>query len=252
VKRLIAEAISGLAGRAGYTILPTWRLANRDFADTLGGLLRHFEVDCVIDVGANDGAYAQFLRLEVGYSGLILSFEPVSALATKCRAASANDPDWHVFGFALGNEECETEINVSSHSTFSSLLPAVASPPAAMADLISVSHQEVVVVHRLDTVLPDLQRRHEFQNPYLKADTQGFDLAVFEGAGTLLDLMVAVQTELSFRPLYQGMPEWRTVLDTLESRRFSVSTMFPVNHDASFRAIEFDCILVNERFATRS
>jgi FkbM family methyltransferase len=252
MKRQIVKGLADLAERAGYSILPTWRMVNRDFAEKLAVLLKHFEVDCVIDIGANDGGYGKFLRLEVGFTGLILSFEPVSAQAARCRAAAIQDPNWHVFAFALGNEECETEINVSSHSTFTSLLPAVESPPEAMTDLMSVSHREVVVVHRLDGVLPDLQHRHGFKRPYLKTDTQGFDLAVFDGAGDLLATMVGVQTELSFRPLYQGMPGWRTVLDILESRHFSVSNMFLVNHDASLRAVEFDCILMNERFATRS
>lgn len=250
LKDRIMRTVARSAKSAGYTILPTWKVANWGLAGLLRDLLEQYHVDCILDVGANDGGYARFLRLEAGYTGLILSFEPVAALAAACRAAAANDPDWHVFGFALGDVEHETEINVATYSQFTSLLPAVASPPAAITDLMAISHSETVKVRRLDMILSDLQRTHGFTKPYLKVDTQGFDLAVLKGASDFLDSVVALQTELSFRPLYQGSPGWRTTLDFLEARRFSVSNMFAINNDASLRAIEFDCVLVNDRFAT--
>jgi FkbM family methyltransferase len=249
--RRIADVTARLLAKVGYTLVPTWRLHNRPLANHLARLLKQCDIDCVIDVGANDGGYVRFLRTEVGYRGLVLSFEPVAALAAKCRDDAAADPNWKVFQYAIGNEEGEAEINVASYSQLSSILQPTASPPEAMVDLMAISHREVVQVRRLDSVLPDLQRSHGFRRPYLKIDTQGFDLAVVEGAGDVLQTMIAAQTELSFRPIYQGMPGWRTVLDVLEARQFAVSNMFAINTDASLRVIEFDCILVNERFSTR-
>jgi FkbM family methyltransferase len=251
LKREKKGAAVRLAERIGYTVLPTWRLHNRELAAHLRKLFKQFDVDCVIDVGANDGGYARFLRLEVGYTGLLLSFEPVSALAATCRTAAANDPNWHIFDCAIGNENTETEINVAAYSKFSSLLPAAESLPDAMSALMATSHKEVVKVRRLDHVLPELRRTHGYKRPYLKVDTQGFDLAVLEGAGDLMQTMVAAQTELSFRPIYKGMPSWRTVMDVLEAHRFSVSNMFAISMDAGLRAIEFDCVVVNDRFVTK-
>jgi FkbM family methyltransferase len=248
----ITRTVALWAKSAGYTILPTWKVANWGLAGLLRELLKQYQVDCIIDVGANDGGYARFLRLEAGYNGLILSFEPVAALAAACREAAANDPNWHVFGLALGDAEYETEISVASYSQLTSLLPTVASPPPAMMGLMAIDYRETVEVRRLDMILSDLRRTHGFKKPYLKVDTQGFDLAVLKGAGDFLETMVAVQTELSFRPLYQGSPGWRTTLDFLEACRFSVSNMFAINADASLRAIEFDCVMVNDRFATRA
>ncbi|WP_428485681.1 FkbM family methyltransferase [Rhodopila sp.] len=239
-----------LLERVGYTLVPTWRLHDRALAQHLGKLLKQFEVDCVIDIGANDGGYVRFLRAEVGYDGLILSFEPLPALAAKCRAA--RDPHWQVFEYACGTEDSETEINVAAYSQFSSLLPTVASPPEAFTDMMTIRHRETVQLRRLDGLLPELQRLNGYKRPYLKVDTQGFDLAVLEGAGNLLEAMIAVQTELSFCPIYQGMPGWRTVLDVLEAKRFSVSSMFAISVDASLRAIEFDCILINDRYVTNT
>jgi FkbM family methyltransferase len=250
--RGLKNATAQLLEKAGYTALPTWRLANRALAIHLRQVLAKFEIDCVIDIGANDGGYARLLRTEVGYRGLVLSFEPIAALAAECRNAAAADPNWKVFDYAIGDESRTVEINVTSNSSFSSLLPPVDSPPEAMADLMSISRRESIQMRRLDEVLPELQRIHGFRRPYLKIDTQGFDLAVIEGSGALLETMFAMQTELSYRPIYQGMPAWRTVLDVLEARRFAVSNMFAISTDASLRAIEFDCVLINERFADRT
>jgi FkbM family methyltransferase len=252
LKRHLAKLATSLAKKMGYTILPTWRMESRELVEHLRTLFAMFEVDCVIDVGANDGGYARLLRHEVGYSGLLLSFEPVATLAARCRATAATDPNWLVFDYAAGNDDREAEINVSVYSKLSSMLPRATSIPEDMAALIVPSHTEIVQVRRLDHVLPDIQRNFGFERPYLKVDTQGFDLAVLEGAGELLPTMVAAQTELSFLPLYKDMPDWRTVIDALELRHFAISGMFPISLDKSMRAIEFDCVLINERFAVES
>ena len=51
-------------------------------------VLERFSVDCVFDVGANDGQYATQLRKKVGYKGLIISFEPIPESAQIIREKS--------------------------------------------------------------------------------------------------------------------------------------------------------------------
>src|SRR5258708_7328948 len=57
-------------------------------------LLLHLDVDCVFDVGANTGQYAAMLRREVGFQGLIISFEPIPKVARALRAVAKGDPLW--------------------------------------------------------------------------------------------------------------------------------------------------------------
>ena len=55
-----------------------------------------FEVDCVFDVGANVGQYAERI-FSTHYPGVVVSFEPnPDAIAVLERKAAAN-PRWRVF-----------------------------------------------------------------------------------------------------------------------------------------------------------
>lgn len=86
-------------------------------------------------------------------------------------------------------------------------------------------------------------------HPYLKLDTQGFDLEVLMGASSLLPNVCALQTEASVRAIYDGMPDYRETLDYLSKSGFALSHSFPVCHDRALRLVEFDCVAVNSSFA---
>lgn len=247
--RLIKNAFSEVLAHAGYSLVPTWRLANRPMARHLGRLFAQYDVDCVIDVGANEGGYAKFLRQEVGYRGLIHSFEPISRLAENCRKLAQGDPMWRIHQYALGEIPGNANINVMKSSEFSSFLEPMTEFTSVFQNVNTVDHTECVSVQTLESVMPVLQNDSLVRHPYLKIDTQGFDMAVIRGAGKTLDSLIAVQTELSFRPLYRNMAGWQDVIDLLQKRGFDVSNMFAVSIDTDLRALEFDCILLNSRFA---
>ena len=55
--------------------------------------LQSRSVDCVLDVGANEGQFGRWLRNH-GYSGRIISFEPISAAYQLLLAEAAGDVSW--------------------------------------------------------------------------------------------------------------------------------------------------------------
>src|SRR5262249_39212648 len=69
-------------------------------------------VDLVLDVGANVGQFGAQLR-EYGYTGEILSFEPLEEVFATLAANVAADPKWTARKLALGVERGRTEVNVS-------------------------------------------------------------------------------------------------------------------------------------------
>ena len=85
------------------------------------------------------------------------------------------------------------------------------------------------------------------QSTYLKIDTQGFDLQVIEGARQSLSLVAAVQTEVSVRPIYQGMPGFIEVYSALDAMGFDLTGLYPVTRDSFLRLVELDCVMVNRR-----
>ena len=86
-------------------------------------------VDLVLDVGANDGEYAISLR-RLGYTGRIVSFEPLPDAAAALRARHANDTSWSSYEVALGDTAGEAELRIAGNSASSSLLPMLPSHEA--------------------------------------------------------------------------------------------------------------------------
>jgi FkbM family methyltransferase len=164
-------------------------------------LLRHYQVDLVLDVGANTGQYAGTLRNDVRYAGRIVSFEPVSSAYKTLSQAAADDSLWEVNNCALGDVAGIVEINVAGNSQSSSLLGML---PAHLDSAPESQYvgREKIEVKRLDSIFQALAAASK--HTYLKVDTQGFERNVIDGARSVLNRIGTIQLELSLVPLYQG------------------------------------------------
>ena len=226
LSNLLALMTGRLFERRGYTVAANWRLPEIVLGRHLRRLFNRYSVDCVLDVGANKGQYARFLRQYVRYEGLILSFEPISELVEKMEVVAAADPKWKVHRLALGDCVGQADLNVMRHTDLSSFRQPSVSMTKVFSDINQVVRTETVPTNTLVALMPELRREHVFSRPYLKIDTQGYDLAVLRGAGEELAGFVAVQTEMSLCQLYEGAPDWKEVLTFLEERDFSISDLF--------------------------
>jgi FkbM family methyltransferase len=214
--------------------------------EQLAAVLRKLEVNVVLDVGANRGQFAQLLR-RIGYTGRIVSYEPVSTNLVQLRAAASSDPQWLVECFALGDVEGTAEINVSpGAANLSSLLPSTAFGRERFANLRGeVSATETIQVRRLDAVFDRAVRGVDVPRVFLKLDTQGYDLVALAGAGECADDVVALQSEVSCIAIYDGMPHLTEQIAAYEEAGFTVAGMYPVSRDRSGLAvIEFDLLAV--------
>ena len=95
-----------------YTV-PDW-LPLREHLLAVFSALR---INCVLDVGANWGQFAYFLR-QIGYRGRIISFEPVSSSYEKLQLRCANDPEWSAIRLALGDREANLRVNPTEDTNF--------------------------------------------------------------------------------------------------------------------------------------
>ena len=212
-------------------------------SEHIGRLLRELRINCVLDVGANSGQYAKMLRRH-GFTGRIVSFEPVAEFLTQLDAAAASDPDWLVQPFALGEKDLDTEINATPGRKMSSLLPATEFG-ADYSEALAEPTVEEVTVRRLDGLLDEITAGIDEPRIYLKLDTQGFDLPAFRGAGDRIREVLAMQSEVACIPLYDGMARLPEQLEAYEAAGFEMAGMFPVTrHKRTRRVIEFDMTLV--------
>lgn len=235
---------SKAAEKIGFTLMPTWRLQHYEAAEHFRRLFDLYKVDLVMDVGANVGQYRDFLRLHVGYKGWIASYEPVPEAYEKLLKRSQDDTRWRVFQMALGSSHGTAMFNVSIASTLSSFHKPDFSESAHATQKRQTLKEIEVAVDTVDRQLPGLLQALPAKQPYLKMDTQGYDLEVVRGAEQSLNQFVGLQFEGSVIPLYQGMPPFTTMLTSLNERGFVLSDMFPVTMDRSLRLIEFDCVMV--------
>ncbi len=85
----------------------------------------------------------------------------------------------------------------------------------------------------------------EDPRPYLKLDTQGYDVEVFQGAGERVSDFVGMQSELALMQIYEGMPRLPEALAVYEAAGFDVAAMYPVSRQGkTARVLEFDCVMV--------
>lgn len=200
----------------------------------LKSLLQQLEIGCVLDVGANRGQFAGELRA-IGYSGFILSFEPLRTEFLAMQARFKDDARWQGYQLALGRANESKIISVPRLTVMSSFLE----PLHGQAD----STRETVEVRRLDELLSSMAPRPELSRLFLKMDTQGYDLEVFRGATGLLDRIQGIQSELSVQPLYRGMPHYLEALGVYETAGFDLFNLSVVNRIRTGGLLEMNCFM---------
>ncbi len=213
--------------------------------EQVSAILRELRINCVLDVGANVGQFGRTLR-RGGYQGRIASFEPLEEFATKLRRRAEKDPDWQVHEYALGDEDTKAEINATPGASLSSLLPA-SEFGKEWSSKLEASVKQEITIRRLDGVLDEVLTGIAEPRVYLKLDTQGYDLLAFRGAGDRVSELLAMQSEVSCLPIYEGMPQLEEQLGEYRAAGFDIAGLFPVSmHRPTLRVLEFDALLVRQ------
>lgn len=224
-------------------VVPVGHVALAFEWEHLRHFFQHFAVDCVFDVGANIGQYAQMLRSRVGYTGHIVSYEPVAELAKRLRAAAAADPAWDIEERALDATAGLATFNVFASDQFSSLHGATEVARQQFSAHFELERQIEVQTVTLANEFAKYQARLGFKRPFLKMDTQGHDLRVALGAAEHLKDFVGLQSELAIQGLYQGAPGYEEALEFYRHRGFELSALVPNNLGHFPRLLEMDCIM---------
>jgi FkbM family methyltransferase len=194
----------------------------------LSTMLAHHNVDLVFDVGANTGQFAIALRAS-GFSGIIVSFEPLSAAHAALSKASAKDESWLVAPrIAIGDRAGSVDIHIAGNSVSSSLLGMLKSHLAA-APTSDYVGSEPVQMQTLDSLAK------EYCGPdarvFIKIDTQGFESQVLDGAADLLKRAAGLQLELSLLPLYESQILYDELVERVRQLGFTPWAIWPALFD---------------------
>jgi FkbM family methyltransferase len=201
-------------------------------------ILEHQRVNLVFDVGANVGRYALSLRND-GYSGRIVSFEPMKAAHDALLAAAEGDSLWQVAPrAALGAHDGEIEMHVAANSESSSILEMLAVHAEAHPASAYIGVEKVPL-----RTLDALAAQHLGPDARLlvKIDTQGYEDQVIAGASETLERAAVLQLELSLVPLYAGQKLMAEMVAMLEAAGFDLWGVAPVFADSrSGRMLQLD------------
>lgn len=194
-----ARETAKLAIRRGLSRL-NLDVAKDPYTHRLVRTLESRGIDTVLDIGANVGQYSTQLRFS-GYTGRIVSVEPLDGAFAELSKRAARDPLWRVIQGGVGPDGETAQINVAANSFSSSILPMTDAHLTAAPGSGYIATQDITlrsVASLVEEAGADPART------LLKVDTQGFERQVLDSAGPLVDAFAAVQLELSFVELYEG------------------------------------------------
>ena len=132
-------------------------------------LLGELEIDVLVDVGANDGYWANAVR-DRGFQGRILSLEPASQPFEILQRRAEQDPAWECRRVALSDVDARERLNITAKSYSSSLLPLSPKFEGLDESLVETG-TEIVDTRRLDSIVDELVQPGD--RLFLKIDVQG-------------------------------------------------------------------------------
>ena len=213
-----------IASKLGYQLVKTRKFPTMD--TLLSHLIDRLDIDLVLDIGANRGQFAHRLR-KLGYSGEMLSFEPIKNVFKKLSLASTKDDQWHVFHCALGAKTSSTKMSVTAITELASLYPMHTDAQTYYGKGSQISGEEKVNISTVDAVLTERVPNWQKKRIFLKMDTQGYDVEVFNGCKKTLETVAFLSSEISASPMYQTMPNYLDALKVYEDSGFRLTGIYP-------------------------
>jgi len=236
-----------IASIFGYEMIRKKKLGHLLATSHLKLLLDKLKINCILDVGANIGQFADKLR-DSGYEGWIFSFEPIQDNYKVLVNKSRQDDRWLIFNMALGSVSTIESLNITKATAFASFhSPNKYSHNRFGDQQVDIARSEDVQVERLDNILGEIIEYIASPQIFLKMDTQGYDVEVFKGSEKVLDKIKGLQSEISFQQIYKDMPDYSESLGIYRNKGFEVTGLYPVSRDhTNMTLIEMDCFMVRK------
>jgi FkbM family methyltransferase len=212
LRRQLIKIAQRRARRYGYSlVMAPSRGAGAPVWDAWDWIRSTTNVKTIVDIGANDGAYSEYLN---GFfqPRAIHAFEPLPSCQEALAALGRRLPNLTVHQVALADAPGEAAFFENGYAPASSLL--------RVSDLSRQVFPETeretavtVALARLDDVLPVETLERDIM---IKIDVQGVEDRVIKGGRAVFSAAKIVLVEMSFVPIYQGQPLFEEVHRLLE------------------------------------
>lgn len=189
-------------------------------------ILNYFKISSVIDIGANNGQFADRLLLN-GYKNKIFSIEPLSQLNNKLKEKSHKFSNWEILkpiiiSNKIGFVDFYETLNSECSST---LLPK---------NEIS-SDYKIIDKHQINSITLSSLFKNQLsmiQHPIcLKLDTQGNELEILKSGSEFLNDIKLLLIEVSFANDYQNQNQFIDLFNYLSDKNFEVWSVQKVSEN---------------------
>ena len=213
------KIINSITSVFGYKLKNTKWLYEKNF--NLIKSLRNNNIYSIIDVGANNGQFAEEV-FKNGFDGYILSFEPLKIEHSNLldKKFKMNKYNWEIAErCGLGASDKKLEINISGMRQSSSILDISEIHTNLYPESINIG-KEKIDIFPLDKFYNKIINMKK--KILIKIDTQGYELEILKGAKKTLEFVDAIYAEVSLVKLYKNQPLFDEILDFIKKFGFSV------------------------------
>lgn len=181
------------------------------------GILRDKPI-YIVDVGASGGLHSRWPKIADSNFKAVL-FEPDPREYDRLKQSVGKN--YIVLNSALSNLPKEHKFNLCQQQTNSSIfLPNIELldkyPEVERFDVVNT------ITIKTDTMDNQLHNAGLIEVDFIKIDTQGYDLAILEGAEKTLENVIGLEIEVEFLPMYKNQPLFPEVNQFVTSHGFEL------------------------------
>jgi len=210
---------------------------------TLCGL-HDFPFSTIIDVGANTGQFASYIR-EIFPEAMIVCFEPLPEAYRELSCwAKKQEGNAVTFNVAIGEKAGNMNMFYhKKHSPSSSLL----SSTAIVESYFPFTKEQVAIsveINTLDGVLRDMWPEIK-PEVLVKVDVQGYEDRVLRGGSETLKKAAACILEVSIDYLYEGQANFLDLLQVMNDMGFTFAGILNQVCGEDGHVIYFDAVFID-------
>jgi len=217
---------------------------SNDFYYYIVRTLIHFDINILLDVGANTGQFAEKIII-YGYKKKIISFEPMLKAHKELNLKSKKYKNWEIYErTGIGEKKGVKILNISKNSVSSSILEINKKHLIDEPNARIISKEKINVVPLNNILKKNFNKKHKI---FLKIDAQGFEKKIIKGASKVLNKIKFIMLETSITPMYKREDNYIKIIEFMKKKGFYVWAIERgFSNKKTGRVNQLDIIFVNK------